>query len=167
MTEKSASQPSNAPQRWVLRPHRSLAPTGFVLLMSAVGLVSFAAGVFFWAIGAWPVFGFFGLDTALIYTAFRLNYRAARHVEVIELADGVITVTFQGPAGEQARWLGNPYWVRVVLRELRGGSMELSLAQSSDRVVVGSFLGDGQRRELAGMLREALAEVRGARRPRE
>ena len=28
--------------------------------------------------GAWPVFGFFGLDVLLVYWAFRLNYRRAR-----------------------------------------------------------------------------------------
>ena len=29
----------------------------------------------FLMIGAWPVFGFFGLDVLLLYWAFRANYR--------------------------------------------------------------------------------------------
>ena len=33
--------------------------------------------------GAWPVFGFFGLDVLLIYWAFRLNFRAPRATEDI------------------------------------------------------------------------------------
>ena len=31
----------------------------------------------FLLLGAWPVFGFFGLDVLLLYLAFRANYRAA------------------------------------------------------------------------------------------
>ena len=45
-----------------LTPHRSLGRTGFVILMLAVGGVSFVAGLVFLIAGAWPVFGFFGLD---------------------------------------------------------------------------------------------------------
>ena len=60
----------------VLTPHRSLSATGFVIVMALVGGVSFAAGIAFLLMGAWPVFGFFGLDVLLIYLAFRANYRA-------------------------------------------------------------------------------------------
>ena len=47
----------------------------------------------FLLIGAWPVFGFLGLDVLLIYIAFRANFRAARAYEEVtvtatELTDG-------------------------------------------------------------------------------
>ena len=67
----------------MLTPHRSLGPTGFLILMAVLGGVSFAAGIVFLLVGAWPVFGFFGLDVLLIYCAFRLNYRAARAYEEV------------------------------------------------------------------------------------
>ena len=68
----------------VLTPHRSLGPNGFMILMLCFGAVSFVAGILFWSIGAWPVFGFFGLDIALLWLAFRMNYKSARtHEEVI------------------------------------------------------------------------------------
>ena len=60
-----------------LTPHRSLSRAGFVLVMAVLGAISFAAGMVFLLIGAWPVFGFFGLDVLLVYCAFRANYRAA------------------------------------------------------------------------------------------
>lgn len=62
----------------VLRPHRSLGPTGFFILMSAVCVVSFGYGIVFIMIGAWPIFGFLGLDALLIYFAFRMSYRSGR-----------------------------------------------------------------------------------------
>ena len=40
--------------------------------------------------GAWPVIGFFGLDVALIYLAFKLNYRSGRLYETIELTPGAV-----------------------------------------------------------------------------
>ena len=51
-----------------------------MLTRIATGVVG---GVLFLLLGAWPVFGFFGLDVLLIYGAFRLNYRAARAREEI------------------------------------------------------------------------------------
>jgi uncharacterized membrane protein len=54
----------------VIRPHRSLGSLGFLVLMAVFGAVSFAAGVAFLLMGAWPVFGFFGLDVLLLYWAF-------------------------------------------------------------------------------------------------
>jgi uncharacterized membrane protein len=37
--------------------------------MGCIAAVSFAAGIGFLLIGAWPVFGFFGLDVVLIWWA--------------------------------------------------------------------------------------------------
>ena len=46
----------------LLTPHRSLGPTGFLILMACLGGLSFVSGIIFVSLGAWPVFGFFGLD---------------------------------------------------------------------------------------------------------
>ena len=48
----------------VLYPYRSLSRRGFVMLMAALAGASLAAGVTCIAVGAWPIFGFFGLDVA-------------------------------------------------------------------------------------------------------
>jgi uncharacterized membrane protein len=55
----------------IVTPHRSLSSTGFLIVMAALGGVSFVAGMVFLMLGAWPVFGFFGLDVLLVYWAFR------------------------------------------------------------------------------------------------
>ena len=46
----------------LLTPHRSLNRTGFLVLMVFLSVVSFAAGLAFLLMGAWPVLGFMGLD---------------------------------------------------------------------------------------------------------
>ena len=97
----------------MLTPHRSLNRRGFIILMSLVAGVSFIAGMAFLLMGAWPVFGFFGLDVALIYLAFRLNYRAARAHETVQLSANELRVRSVSARGEVRGWSFQPYWVRV------------------------------------------------------
>src|ERR1700753_540097 len=66
-----------------LTPHRSLNRTGFVLVMTFLSVISFATGIAFLIMGAWPVFGFLGLDVLAIYIAFRINFGRARAREEI------------------------------------------------------------------------------------
>ena len=42
--------------------------------MLCIGAVSFVCGLLFLVLGAWPVFGFFGLDVLLIYWAFQRQF---------------------------------------------------------------------------------------------
>ena len=48
----------------VVYPHRSLGPTGFLVLMAVLCGCSFAVGLAFFLSGAWPVVGFLGVDVA-------------------------------------------------------------------------------------------------------
>ena len=56
-------------------PYRSLSKKGFRYLMIIVAAIFFSIGIFFWIIGAWPVFGFLGIDVFLLYYAFKINYK--------------------------------------------------------------------------------------------
>ena len=75
-----------------ITPHRSLGSTGFLILMLGIGGVSFVSGMVFLLLGAWPVFGFLGLDVLLIYWAFRANFRAARAYEEVTVTASELTV---------------------------------------------------------------------------
>src|SRR4051794_41973741 len=99
----------------VLLPYRSLPSRNFHLLIGLLGLISIIAGVGFVAVGAWPVIGFFGLDVALVYLAFRLNYRTARQSETIRLADDTFTVERVSVRGERRNWRFQPFWGRGIL----------------------------------------------------
>lgn len=155
--------PQEAVFRAVLYPHRSLDPRGFTILMSAVGAVSFVAGVLFWAMGAWPVFGFFGLDVLLIYVAFRLNYRAGRLSEVIELTSDHLQLTRIHPSGKRDRFEFNPYWVRVRVADIAGGRTDLRLTSHGRELPFGRFLTDDERREFAETLTGQLIRARKCR----
>ncbi|MFN3623218.1 MAG: DUF2244 domain-containing protein [Hyphomicrobium sp.] len=148
--------------RVVLYPHRSLGPTGFLMLMIAIGGVSFITGMVFLMKGAWPVFGFFGLDVALVYAAFRLNYRAGRLYETVDLTPENLTITRVHPSGAQESFDFNPYWVRVRLAEGPQGRTDLRLASHGREFAFARFLTDDERRELVHVLSGALAQARAA-----
>jgi uncharacterized membrane protein len=149
----------------VLLPHRSLPSRNFHMLMGLLGLVSVAAGVGFVAVGAWPVIGFFGLDVALVYLAFRLNYRTARQSETIRLAGDVFSVERVGVRGERRNWRFQSFWVRVILEERPDASNRLLVASHGRSLVIGDFVPPAARRELAATLRDALARWRNSLNP--
>src|SRR3972149_10849107 len=144
MTDLSASPQAKPPFAAVLTPHRSLSPKGFAVLMTLVCIVSFGPGLLFYLLGAWPVMGFMGLDVALIYIAFKLNYRAAQLYETVDLTPGALTVTRVQPSGKAQSWSFNPYWVRLNLEERIGRSSELSLASHGNRLPLARLLTHAQ-----------------------
>jgi uncharacterized membrane protein len=145
----------------VLEPHRSLGPSGFLILMLALGAVSFIAGVFFVVVGAWPVFGFFGLDVLLVYIAFKLNYRSGRLYEAVNVTRERFSVTRVHPSGRCQQFECNPYWAQVKLREWPDGRTLLSIVAQGREHAFGRFLTDDERRDLATALRDALVSTRG------
>jgi len=132
------------------------------LVMTLLAGVSFAAGIAFVLLGAWPVCGFFGLDVALVYVAFRVSYRSARQHEILRLTDTDFDVERVSVYGERRRWRFQPFWLRIVLEEKSAEENRLMLTSHGRSVVLGSFLGPAQRRDLAGALKAALARWREA-----
>ena len=129
-------------------------------MMTFVGVISFIAGMSFLAMGAWPVMGFFGLDALAIYVAFKLNYRAGRLVETVEITTTDLTVTRTRPNGRQEAFALNPYWARVHLAQRPDGANALFLRSHGKAHAIGAFLNDDERRDLATALDRALAAVR-------
>lgn len=147
----------------ILTPYRSLSPAGFVILMAAVGGISFVLGMMFLMMGAWPVLGFFSLDVLLIYAAFKLNYRSGRGFELVDVTREQLTVTRVHPSGRRESFDFNPFWVRVLLNERPDGRTELRLAAHGRELLFGQFLTDDERRDFASALKGALIDARGAR----
>jgi uncharacterized membrane protein len=163
MTDHKSDPPStSAPQTFkaVLTPHRSLGSTGFVLMMAAIGVVSFIAGMAFLMMGAWPVMGFFGLDVLLIYWAFRQNYRDGRSAETIEVTTDKVIFTRIDPAGNETTVDFNTYWVRLALDERSDGRSHLSFVMREEKTRIADFLSDGERREFADVLASELSAAR-------
>jgi uncharacterized membrane protein len=141
----------------LLTPHRSLHRTGFLVLMGFLIVVSFAAGVAFTLLGAWPVFGFFGLDVLAIYWAFRLNYRRGQATEEISITASELRVRRVSHRGHVVEWVLNPLWVRLDQKtHSEFGIEKLYLVSRGRRVSVANFLGPDEKDSFAKALSAAL-----------
>jgi uncharacterized membrane protein len=164
MTDSSPEKQSSKEARFVLHAHRSLSPSGFLILMTSIGIVSFVFGMFFLMLGAWPVFGFFGLDVALVYYAFKRNYHDGRLYETITLSPEALKLTRVHPSGRREEFDFNPYWARVRCTTDRpDGRTSLRLVAQGREILFGQFLTDDERRNLADALTGALITTRTAR----
>jgi uncharacterized membrane protein len=161
MTDSNADAEERPFFSAVLTPHRSLGPTGFVVLMAALSVVCFGTGLVFWMIGAWPVAGFLGLDVGIIWLAFRLNYRSARAFEEIEVSPYAIVVRKVSAAGRSQEYSFNPLWVRLEVDHVEDeGVTRIGLFSRGRTVEVGGFLNPDDRTSFAGALKAALATAR-------
>ena len=143
----------------VLAPSRSLGRAGFIAVMAGVIAVSVGLGTYFLLQGAWPVFGFFGLDIALLYLAFRLSYRSGRLRETIRVTADEVLVRRILPNGRTTEWRFNPYWLRVALDEPVEHHSQITLTSHGRSLVVGPFLPPEERASLVRALRGALGEA--------
>jgi uncharacterized membrane protein len=145
----------------VITPHRSLSPRGFLIFMLCLGGLSFISGMVFVMLGAWPVFGFFGLDVLLVYWALRANFRAARAYEEVKVTASELTVRKVNQRGGVREWTLNPVWVRldrIVHDEF--GIERLFLVSHGRRLSIAGFLGPDEKASFASALATALGEAK-------
>lgn len=146
-----------------LTPYRSLSPRGYAALLMLVAGTCFLSGLLFWSMGAWPIAFFFGLDIVIIQLAFRMNYRAARACEIVELSRDHLTVRRVAPNGRAEEFDFNPYWARLeVERQGEWGIVRMALASHGKRIAIGGFLNPDDRESFAAAFSKALASVRAA-----
>ncbi len=163
MTAGNDFDPDAQPELFsaLLTPHRSLNRTGFLVLMGFLSVVSFATGIAFLLIGAWPVFGFFGLDVLVIYWAFRVNFRRAAATEEITVTPTELRVRRVSHRGHVAEWVLNPLWVQLDQKvHAEFGIERLYLVSRGRRVSIGNFLGADEKASFAKALMAALHAAR-------
>ncbi|MGD8327235.1 MAG: DUF2244 domain-containing protein [Sphingomonadales bacterium] len=142
----------------VLSPSRSLSPRGFAWLMGVLGLLSLCVGGFFLSIGAWPVFGFFGLDVLLLYLAFRVNFRDGEVREHVTLDSRDLAVTRTGPKEKSQSHHFQPAWVKVEVYKHPGQVAKLQLRTQGKSLIIGDFLPPNEITQVADIIDKALAQ---------
>ena len=146
----------------LLTPHRSLSRNGFLALMLFVGGVSFIAGIAFLMMGAWPVFGFLGLDVLAIWWAFRVNYRRGEDTEEITVTATELRVRRVSHRGHVAEWVLNPLWVQLDhVSHAEFGIEQLFLVSRGRRVSIARFLGPDEK---ASFVKAFTAALQAAKR---
>lgn len=160
---QSADLPSDnqaAPWRFdaVLHPHRSLSPQGFRWLMAVVIALNLGVGGWFLAHGAWPVFGFMGLDVLILWLCFRRSYADGRVHETVQLGRNELVVRKVDRLGRAREWRLEPSWLQVVMDDPPQHESALTLRSHGRELVIGTFLAPEERLDFARALRHALGE---------
>ncbi|MGO4706056.1 DUF2244 domain-containing protein [Microvirga sp. 2MCAF38] len=145
----------------VIRPHRSLTPKGFRVVMTLVCLTSLIASLPFVILGFWPVVGFFGLDFLGLYIALRVNDRHGRAFEEVILTPVRLLLRKVSYRGESREWSFNPLWTRLNRQEDdEFGLQQLALTSRGQSVVVAHDLSPPERETFAEAFGQALANVK-------
>ena len=160
--------------RWLeqitIWPHRSLSPKGFTIVMGVLAGLLFIIGLGFFLAGAWPVIGFLGLELLVVWGAFKLNYRAARHRETIHTTTEELMVESQTPAGKQAQKSFPIGWLRVSLSPSKSPVMssrdqqKIILSSHGEQAEIGKYLHPAEK---AGLSREIGSMIDRARATRD
>lgn len=135
----------------VLTPHRSLSLKAYRWMLVAVVAVNLIVALYFITHGAYPVAGFLGLDVLAIWLAFRINYRAARTEERVQVSREEVRVSRRDPKGATRHWSVKALWARV-----RPDSAGVVIDAGRSRLRVASFLSPAERADFAKALDTAL-----------
>lgn len=138
-----------------LTPHRSLSAEGFRFVIGGAVAANLVIGLPLLIMGAWPVFGFMGLDVFLLWWLFKRSYLDARRSETLLLTDRELIVVRVAPYGEREEHRLDAYWLKVEATEER-----LVVVSRGNRAVIGRFLGPDERLRVADQLKAAIAEMR-------
>lgn len=144
----------------VLFPHRSLPNSGFIVVMSIVIGVNLTLGLYFFAIGAWPVLGFCGLDIFFVWLAFKLSYRQGRLHERVRVTPDEMWVSRVLPSGHESRWRLQPFWTDVKIDRPVEHESQVRIISKGRTLILGSFLSPEERGEFADALSAALGRLR-------
>lgn len=147
------SYDTTANHRFVLRPNRSMTwrqTQKFYALISSVTLVV-ACG--FALLGFWPVLPFAGLELLVLGIGFWVCAASGRATEVISIGETIIVE--KGTHTPQCVWQAPRAWAQVALQQPRLAwyPSRLVLRSHGREVPLGDFLGEEERRELAGKLK--------------
>lgn len=152
----------NTPDHFLLAPHRSLSPRGFVWFIGTT------AALFYLPLltqlgrtALWALLPFLVAAVAAIWAALRRSYRT--ETEELTLSAQEIRITRHRPGRQDQVWSANPYWVRPALHPTGGPVPDyLTLTGNGRTVELGAFLTRQERRDLFAMLSARLAALRAA-----
>lgn len=144
-----------------LRPHRSLSPNGFALMMLLVAAICISNAYFYYHLGAWPVAIFFIFDIALLYVAFKLSYRAGLVREHVVVSRTALQVRKIESNGRERQHVYNPYWAKFIVdRHDEIGITSMRITGEGYQSTIGSFLNPDDRESFAKAFSSALAQAK-------
>jgi uncharacterized membrane protein len=158
MTTETQARPLFAAR---LTPHRSLSPRGIRIVVVVLASMALLPGLIFYALGAWPVVGFMGLDILALYWALTWSFRDGRRSEQVTLWQDLLEIRQISPTGGETRETFNPTLVRLVIdRDFDERTTGLRLKTAERELTIGAFLNPDDKGSFAKAFGTALRKAR-------
>ena len=147
----------------VLEPPRSLSPRGFNRVMWLFVALSLVPGIVFYAMGAWPIVGFLGLDVLAVWAVFKLSFRAQTARTYVRVTAEAVDVRKVDGWGRERRASLSSYFARVEFDRAAQGPNALRVAASARSYPLGEHLTPRERESFARRLSQAISDARRER----
>jgi uncharacterized membrane protein len=142
-------------------PPQSFSARGFRVLAGLLILAAAIPACIFFALGAWPVLPFIGLEVGAALAALLWHARASRRIsEMVLLTDAGLSIRHVDHRGRVVRSVLDAYWAKVELDEAAPRAGKLLLKSRGRVLEIGRHLAAPEKAELAEALRGALARAR-------
>lgn len=143
----------------VLRPHRSSSDRAVKIVTAFVVFLFMPTGTASLMAGAWPVFGFMGLEVAALIFALWFNHKVGSAFEAITITDTEFRLSKVDHWGKRTYWSEKPQWLKI---RFDAPSKQLIVGVHGKHVIIGKFLLEKEREALAEVLQQ---EVRRTTQP--
>ncbi len=148
----------------LLTPSRSLSLRGLWVMMGVLVVYNLLVAVFLFAIGAFPVPVFLGLDFLGLFIAFRISNRRAGRAERVQVTADHVQVSHRPPKGrEQTVWSSPTAFTRVSVDQVGEHDARVRLQLSNRVLSVGASLSPEERSNFAEALQRAIRSARSER----
>jgi len=142
-------------------PPQSFSARGFRVLAGLLILAALVPASVFFALGAWPVLPFIGVEVGAALAALLWHARASRRIsEMVLLTDAGLSIRHVDHRGRVVRSVLDAYWAKVELDEPSPRAGRLLLKSRGRVLEIGRHLSAPEKTELADALRGALARAR-------
>ena len=108
--------------------------------------------------GAWPVFGFFGLDVLLVYIFFKINFKSGKKKERILLTSNQLIIEFYESQKIVKTCFLNPNWLKINLIQLKNQTSKLQISSINKAIIIGSFLRYQEKKKVIELLQKVLKQ---------
>ncbi len=139
-----------------LRPNCSSSGRAVNILGVLLAAVFVPVGLIFAWLGAWPVFGFMGIEGLALYGVLWLHRRFSSRHEIIALTERQVVVERVSPWGRRKTASLPRPWLQVRHQTTANQRGHLELRSHGRSLAVGGFLSPDERQAVAETLRQAL-----------
>jgi uncharacterized membrane protein len=139
-----------------------MSPRALAGVLAGLCAYNLVLAVFMFAIGAFPVPIFLGLDVAGVLIAFRVSNQGGRR-ERVRVTPEEVRVTSDRRGAEKTLWTSPTAFTRLEVDRVEEGVAALRVRLSHRTLRIGSMLGPGELAVFSERLALALGAARAAR----